>query len=1470
MIVWIHLIFGEHLRTVLKCLGITAIALIAFGFEPLNAQVQYSSFVLYNIDTTAFPRVTASLYAIDIAQARYRSFTVSDLDLYEDGQLKNSSMSISCDTSDKPIPIAVCLSFDQSFSMADKTPAGDTYWDWAAYGGKMFIDTLNMVPPTCVAITSFGGNAYVRAPFQTTKPPLYAALGQIPIQGGTNYDEAFLNTSAPNGAAGAVAILRNAPLMLRRYMIILTDGQPDKQPSKQRIIDSCIANGITVFAINMFTPRSQNVNPDLFEICTKTGGRAFLAHSKAEIAVIYKLIAAEMQRNIDCRVTWTSATGCGQNSRLRSLRAVLKRATPPITWRGTYMASVNSVADPIPSVSTLSFEDPGSGNSVIKRFTVKAPAGISIRINSLVSSLPLFYRVSATSKTLPATLLAGESMDIDVEFIQSTSGSMHNGVLSINGTPCSQSINLNVIIPVLKLETPVGGESLDGCDSIPIRWSGIAEDEAITVMASWDNGTKWKVLDAHASGLHYSWFHRVEHNAGTDNLLPYKIKVQRSSCRWLSTFGGIVNDSAKSLCLNSLSTNLGVGGSFENSIRYAATQTASFGKRDGFFAVMTQNGVQRSLIPFGGTENDEVVSVDADPRGNFVIAGNSYSGSIRCGDSTLIVAHPLTSSGFVACVDTLGKTLWAIAIADSTGLNLGEMIISSVYAKPDSSYAVQGYQRGVIQSIYTASSTTKSTSFDAPNLRDLYFPVSIDISKTGKVVRFLSGFFYPLYTRASTTAMFNNTQVYQCGTFNASIQCAQSTSPTSGMNDGFVRAVSLNPGSDQSAKSFSILNPLAWFESAKLSMQQVDVGQSLVYPAGQPFRNDGTPKMNLLKFYPVGIDSADFSVDPPLAPGVINAHSNPEIRIRITPRPVSRTIRNAYLVAISECSEPAFIRIESYAKFPNLMMTGTSFGRKRIGSINYDTMHILNNDPGAIPLKTLGSKYNQWNEFQWSVKLPSDSIIPAHSDLPIVVKFVPTHIEEDSLEVHVDTSIAVRIRASAVATGSGFLPRQSTSGYRFQTVAKGRVSTEQGRVLIRNIDTLSALRIYSSHWRNNQSDDFHSLRNVPDTSIAPGDSIVIPVEYYPLSAGLHRAYYVFEHDAAPGPDPLPRALDTVIVEADASELIVDSTQLRFPTILSCDSADLDFRISNKAAQTSVTLTRVDLIQNGSNFSVSPIGPLNIAAGASQTVHLDYNPSTLGPSTALIILHYGNGQKSDTLRVSANSVTASLSIAKSDTTFRADIGSKYLVHIVGNLTASTAFVLDTISFDLTTNPSQARFAVERFVTSSQGWTWSIDSIGSRYIFSGRYLGAALTNPIHFADLPFDVYLSQNLVNTMSVHTLAENVKECLLTDSAHITINENEVCFTRGASVQARTLLSLQLNHLVSGSIGVQYSLSEAADARIELFNSLGSCVLSQELAFSAAGRQEQHLNVQHLSPGLYFCRIRTRGQSETASFMLLP
>jgi hypothetical protein len=1430
-----------------NCLFATFLAFVAWS--SLGAQPNVRSFYLYNVDTSSFPRVTANVFVLDNANQRYKNLSVTDFDLFENGSQRDATMSLNCDTSSTPLPIAVCLTLDQSFSMTNKTPAGDTYWDWVKAGARAFIDSLRMTPPTCVAITSFGGNAFVRAPFQTTKPPLYTALDQIPIEGGTNYDEAFLNLSAPSQSAAAVTVLRSAPAMLKRYIIILTDGQPDKPPSKQRIIDSCIANGITVYAINLFTTKTPNINVDLQEIATKTNGKAFLARSKADLVSIYKLIILEAQRNIDCRLSWISTPGCTPQSRLRTLRSVFRKGTISYTWNGAYTASINSLANPIPSLSTLSFSDPGSGAKVRKTLTIRAPQGNTIRIDRFVSALPGVFSVISTSKPLPCTLSGTQTVDVVIEFTQTTTGTLHKSTLNIQGSPCSQTVALNVIIPVLKLVTPVGGEVLNGCDTIPIQWSGIEEDEAITVMYSRDNGVRWNVLDNLAYGLSYSWFNNLEHDAGTQVPFPYKVKVERSTPRWFARIGGADTDSATCISHSKGTGRISVGGSFKGTMNHGTTILSSSGGKDAFVAAMTINGVPRSAIRIGGTGDDEVVALASDSTTNTIIAGVTTGSSVMVGDSSMKFSSGNRYSSFVAKLDSSGKIVWVVGIGDTTGLNRGEFRATGVCVKPDSSIILQGYTFGVVSSLYTAGTPATPIEHDAPLVSE--FPVTVEITKRGVVKQFLDGFFQPA-SKSATTAVLVANDSYQVGTFSGTATAGRFSLSSQGSSDGFVRAVTLNAGIDQSAKSFRIQAPLVIFEVQQLDLPSVEVGTSRNFYVGQPMRSAGSVPLELAELSSVGQDSLDFSVVPQIAPGIIQPFSSPEIRVTVTPQPVARRQRYAYLVAKAACSEPAFIRLRTYATFPSLSMTSLDFGRRRIGSVQTDTIFLTNADAGTIGLQGLKDSANLSMSFSYSASIPSDSLLKGKTILPIAVSFTPKQIEPDSLVLRIDSSGAVPVPVRGAARGSGFLPRSFSTGFRFKPVIVGQTSAEAAFIRLKNADSIAPLRVYSHAWAGGLSGDFKTGLNSGDTTISVGDSLLVPMSFTPTKAGLQTVLYVFEHDAAPGPDALPRARDTVVVQGDGVDVGVQPQSITFPTILRCDSSRASFVVTNLADQTEITVRELRLEGDTTEFVVQATAPFTINAQTGAEIFVRYTPTKLATASARIIVVHDGGD-ADTVILSASSTTAALLLSASDTTMTAEIDAKLRIDINGIVKSSSPFLLDTISLMVQTHPAQARFATERFERTQNGWLWRIDSMNTTYGFYGSWLGGPQPAYLRFLSLPFDMYMSSTLVNRMDVWGMAEDASECLSIDSGVVVINEVPVCFLYGGTVQLSSPLAL---HVAARSefLDVQFSTPVSGAVQCQVVSSVGN-VMYSTIVQSKAGVNSASIPLHTLPSGVFFCRI---------------
>ncbi|MBL7998673.1 MAG: VWA domain-containing protein, partial [Candidatus Kapabacteria bacterium] len=873
---------------------------------PVQSQTLFRNFYLYNVDTSRYPTMTASIYAQDSLGQSTLRLNINEITLTENGQPR-SGLTMVCDSLPTPIPVAACLTLDQSWSMADRSPSGDTYWQWVKDGAKAFINRLQFVPPTQVAITSFGGTSYVRSQFQQTRPPLLSTIDQIPNEGSTDYDEAFLNLSVQGGTNGNIYVLKNAPPSLRRICIFLTDGQPDNAPLKQRIIDSCLRHNITVYAINVFNPRSTTIHPDLVEICSTTGGKSYLVRSKAELIRVFEDIAVGSQVNVACRISWQSFSGCGEASRNRTLTCTVRRGTRSNTWTGRYIAPEISVASPDAQPSTLLFNDPGQGGTVQQTFSIRASQRIPLTITGYTFQPNNGrFRIVSSSKPLPATLQPNESMDVTVEFTQDVLGKIYRATLKTVSTPCIDSVALVVNIPTIKLESPVGGEKLDGCDSISIRWSGVPADEPVILSYSTNKGTDWIPITNAATGLEYKWFKRTP---GAD----YMMRVQRLSCQWVSRFGGSGLDSGVSVTWNRKARNVLVGGSFSDTLQ-TGVSTLNAVQRDGVLLWMNSSGIPTRAVHIQGSGMESVDAVATDSNYHYLAAITTTSTQLQCGLKILPLLNSTNRSGVVARIDSTGNTIWMAGVSSETP-GSGDVIASSVFVRKDSMMFLQGYAQGLLKT-YHLSDTVPSLKLDMPVKPGVYFPFTAEIDPRGRIVALIQRHTYPIEARRTNTASNGNT-MYEVSSQSAPVRCNANTLASKGGLDIVVRAVQGDPVVSQSQRVFSIMVPRLKFSLNSFSMWAEDVGKSYLTPFGTAsiLGNDGNKDIPAVTSSLIGRDQADFQLIKGASPFPLSTSNIESYSINFSPRAVPYKPRECYLVTEAPCSDPEYVRVSAFANF---------------------------------------------------------------------------------------------------------------------------------------------------------------------------------------------------------------------------------------------------------------------------------------------------------------------------------------------------------------------------------------------------------------------------------------------------------------------------------------------------------------------------------------------------------------------------
>lgn len=471
--------------------------LTLFGVVATDAQ----TIVVYNVDASGFPTITANIAVLDAQGRRLTNVSAADLSIVEDG-LPDTAITISCPPLVPPLPFNAVLVNDRSGSMTIPLPGGGglTRMDLAKLGSSEFVRATDFTSGSSIAVTSFESVATIVSDFRTSALPLLDAIATISASGGTLYNPPFLDP-----LAGAIGMLASRPEGPRRVIVFLTDGEPNEPTLTMEIIAAARDAGIEIHTVTLGMP----MTGPLRTMSELTGGLSFGDVSTVEqMRGVYQQIAIDAGGNEPCDLSFRSRVRCGPESRART--ATITHTPSGASTRVRFMVPERGVGGFAASPSFVHFGPVGPPEQAERAITIVAPND-SMRVDRFaVVPEGAFTVVDWGGSAPPFREGPGISRTIRVRFTPADS-QKYVASLVLYGAPCPPlPITLTGGVGTdegnsLRLLAPLGGESFAGCDSILIRWGGVAPTTPIDIDASNDDGATWRRIATGATGLEYRW-----------------------------------------------------------------------------------------------------------------------------------------------------------------------------------------------------------------------------------------------------------------------------------------------------------------------------------------------------------------------------------------------------------------------------------------------------------------------------------------------------------------------------------------------------------------------------------------------------------------------------------------------------------------------------------------------------------------------------------------------------------------------------------------------------------------------------------------------------------------------------------------------------------------------------------------------------------------------------------------------------
>lgn len=439
--------------------------------------------VLTDVSGKEYPNINCEYILLDENDNKIVP-NISDLELIENG-LKQQILNEECDNIQKPEPISVVITIDNSSSMNDVDGNPKNRSEVVREAAKRFIDILNAQSE--VAITYFSTDSKYLQPLTTDKNTAKSAIDNIPVPLGNTYiTNAFMDSNDGNFRA-----LENAKY--KKVILFLTDGV-SREVDENAILSKAKSDGVTIYNVSIYS----KLDDELIDISNLTGGKSFEdIESQESIVNIYRALGHIASGVSTCKFSYIS-DNC---SMIRNLELNYKHQFKDF-WKlelsKESLTEYKIFPTDIKLFKTNNSNSYGYSNIVSNKD--------SLIISSITAKYSEVTIDEPALSDFPIRLDRGQRLRFRLNCLNDDR--TKSDVIEIVSNSCENkevTFSYNPVANSLRLIQPNGGENYYVGSTQSIKWDDTRIDSKYKIDYSTDAGFEWKPIVNEYNGKDIDW-----------------------------------------------------------------------------------------------------------------------------------------------------------------------------------------------------------------------------------------------------------------------------------------------------------------------------------------------------------------------------------------------------------------------------------------------------------------------------------------------------------------------------------------------------------------------------------------------------------------------------------------------------------------------------------------------------------------------------------------------------------------------------------------------------------------------------------------------------------------------------------------------------------------------------------------------------------------------------------------------------